>query len=132
MKVFRQRDGFSMIELMIAIAVMSFGLGSIFGVLHRGMDHMKTVGGKNFAVVAVTSEIEMIKAMSGDELPHTYEGPFLREVDLSALPNGEGALKIEKREGSGGRLKKVTATVTWTALGRPKSVSVSTLVGGPR
>ena len=130
MKVLRQREGFSLIELMLAVVVVAIGLGSVFGVLHRGMDYMKTVGGKNFAVVAVTSEIEMIKAMSGDELPDTYEGPFLREVDLSALPNSEGALKIELREGSEGRLRKVTATVTWTAVGRPRSVSVSTLVGG--
>lgn len=131
MKILSNEKGFSLIELVFAIAVLTIGLGSIYGVLHKGMGYMKTIGGKNFAVVAVSSEIEMVKAMAGDELPDSYEGPFLREVDLSALPSGEGFLKIERHEGSDGRLRKVTATVKWMAMGRPKSVSVSTMVSRP-
>lgn len=132
MSVIRKKNGFTLIEIIFTLLVISIGLGSLYGVLHRGLNHMKTVGGKSYAVVAATSEIEIVKAMPNDEFPDEYVGPFLGKVDLSALPDGEGVLKIENHEDSDGRLRKVTVTITWTAAGKDKSFSVATLMGKPR
>ncbi len=131
LRVIRKKNGFSLIEIIFTLAVLSIGLGSLYGVLHNGMKHMRTVGGKSYAVVAATSEIEIVKAIPNNEFPDEYEGPFLGKVDFSALPDGEGVLKIEDHEDSEGRLRKVTVTITWTAAGKDKSFSVATLMGKP-
>jgi hypothetical protein len=130
-KAISKNHGSSLIELLFTIIVIAVGLGSLYAVLFRGMDYMKTIGGKNYAVVAAASELELVKAMGGDEFPDEYDGPFLGQVDISTLPDGKGTLKIEDYEGSGGRLKKVTAIVKWTAAGKWKSISVSTIVSKP-
>jgi prepilin-type N-terminal cleavage/methylation domain-containing protein len=131
LKAFAKEDGYSLIELLFTIVVISVGLGSLYAVLFRGMDHMKTIGGKNYAVVAASSELEVVKAMARDELPNSYDGPFLGQVDISTLTDGEGILKIEDYGDTGGRLKKVTAIVKWSAAGKRKAVSVSTIVSKP-
>lgn len=131
MKSVRANSGFSLIELVATIAIISIGLGSLYAVMFRGLNHMRIVGSKNYAVVAATSEIEIIKAMPEEKLPESYTGPFMGEIDLSALTDGKGVLKIEDYEDSGGRLKRVTATVQWNVVGRRKTVSISTLVGRP-
>jgi prepilin-type N-terminal cleavage/methylation domain-containing protein len=130
-KTLSNKKGFSLIEMLFAIIIIFVGLGSVYAVLFKGMNHMKIVSGKTYAVVAVTSELEIVKALDGDEFPDAYNGPFLGQVDLSALPNAEGNLRIEDRGNSGGRLKKVTATVTWLAAGKEKTISLSTIVSGP-
>lgn len=131
MKRLREKDGFSLIELLFTIAVIAIGLGSFYAVMYRGLDFMRVTGSKNCAVVAAASELEIIKAMSGNELLEDYEGPFLGEVDLSALTNAKDTLKIENYGSANGRIKMVTATVTWTVGGKDKSTSLSTLVGNP-
>lgn len=125
------RSGFSLIELVATIAVISIGLGSMYAVMYRGLNHMKIVGSKNYAVVAATSAIEVVKAMPEDKIPMSYTGPFIGDIDLSALTDGKGVLKIKDYEDSGGRFKQVTATVQWKVVGRRKTVSISTLVGSP-
>jgi len=131
LKTIRARAGFSLLELMATIAVISIGLGSLYAVMFRGLNHMRIVGSKNYAVVAATSEIEIIRAMSEEKLPESYTGPFMGDIDLSALTDGKGVLKIEDYEDSKGGLKRVTATVQWNVVGRRKTVSVLTLVGRP-
>lgn len=123
-------NGFSYFELVTTIAVVTIGLASVYGVMFRGMDHMRILSGRNYAVMAATSEMEIVKAIPVEELPRQYAGPFIGEVDLSPLADGKGTLKIEDHKDSSGRVRKVTATVEWKALGRDKSFSVSTLVGG--
>ena len=76
-KTVSKNVGYSLIELLFTIAVIAIGLGSLYAVLFRGMDHMKIIGGKNYAVVAASSELELVKAMAGDELPDEYDGLLL-------------------------------------------------------
>ena len=123
------RAGFSLIELIVTISIIMIGLGSLYGVMHRGLKQMKNVGGKDYAVTAAASELEFVRAIPKDELPDNYSGRFKSKVDLSPLNSGRGRLRIREFEGSNGRLKEVTATVTWLAAGREREVSFSTLVG---
>jgi len=131
MRRFRKKAGFSLIELIFTIFVISVGLGSSYAVMYRGLDFMRTTGSKNYALAAATSELEIIKAMSDTELPENYEGPFMGEVDLSALRDAESILAIKDYGDLGGHFKTVTATVNWTVAGRAKTISLSTLVGNP-
>ncbi len=126
-----KRHGLSLIELLFAVAIISIGLGSFYAVMHRGLDFTRTTGSKNYALAAAVSELEIVKAMASAELPEHYEGPFLGEVDLSGLTDAKGTLKIEDYGNAKGRLKTVTATVTWTVAGKDKSTSLSTVVGNP-
>jgi prepilin-type N-terminal cleavage/methylation domain-containing protein len=131
LKRLRKKNGFSLIEIMATIVVISVGLGSFYGVMYRGLQHMKVVGSKNYAVTAAASELEIIRAVSNDKLPESYDGPFMGDVDLSALKDAKGTLKIEDYGDSGGQVKAVTATLTWTVAEKDKSVSLSTLIGNP-
>jgi hypothetical protein len=97
--------------------------------LHRGLHQMKTVGSKDYALAAASSELEFCRAMAKDGIPDTYSGPFKSDVDLSLLHDSVGLLTIEDLEGTGGRLKTVTATITWRDSGRGRKLSLSTLVG---
>ena len=131
MKTVAKSGGFSLIELVVTLFVITVGLGSLYAVMYRGLDHMRIAGSRNYAVVAAASELEIIKAMSKTGLPENYAGAFKGKVDLSALNNARGLLKIEDYKESGGRLKVVTATVNWTVAGKKKRVTLSTLVGNP-
>jgi type II secretory pathway pseudopilin PulG len=124
-----QNEGFALVELVITIVIIMIGLGSLYGVLHRGLNQMKTVGSKDYALAAASSELEFARAMAKDGMLDTYSGPFKSEVDLSALNDSAGILAIEDMEGSSGRLKTVTATITWREAGRSRKVSLSTLAG---
>jgi len=130
-KAFSRNNGFSLIEILFTIIVISVGLGSLYAVLYRGMNHMKTIGGKSYAVVAASSEIEAVKALAPDKFPNVYDGPFLGQVDISNLNDGAGILKIEDYGDTGGSLKKITAVVKWTVAGKRKAVSISTVVSKP-
>ncbi len=131
MKTAARNDGFSLIELIITLFIIAVGLGSLYAVMYRGLDHMRIAGSRNYAVVAAASELEIIKAMSKTKLPDNYAGAFKGKVDLSALNNARGTLKIEDYKESGGRLKVVTAAVNWTMAGKKKRVTLSTLLGNP-
>ncbi len=131
MNPIRKRNGFSLIELAFTLAVIGIGLGSFYAVMYRGLDHMKIVSSKNYALVAASSELEIVGAMPKNKLPETYDGPFMGAIDLSPLANAKGLLQIERYDGSGENPRVVTATVTWTVVGMNKRVSLSTLVGNP-
>ncbi len=123
--------GFSLIELVVTLFIITVGLGSLYAVLHRGINHMRIVSSKNYALVAAASELEIVKATPFDKLPENYAGAFMGKVDLSALPNSRGTLRIGDYADSGGNLKTVTATVKWTVAGKKESISISTLVRKP-
>jgi hypothetical protein len=125
------KGGYSLIELIVTISIIMIGLGSLYGVMRRGLDQMKLVGGRDYAVAAAASELEFVKAIPKEELPDNYTGRFKSKVDLSPLNGGRGYLRIREFKGSEGRLKRVTATVSWNAAGRQRKLSVSTLVGPP-
>lgn len=118
-------------ELVFTLLVIMLGLGSLYGVMHRGLSQIKAVGAKDYAAVAAASQLEYIKAISQDKTPDNYTGPFKGDINLSALNDAKGVLKIRDFKGAEGRLKRVTATVTWTTAGRQQSVTFSTLVGAP-
>lgn len=123
--------GLSLVEIVITLVVIAVGLGSLYSVVHRGLEHMRIVSAKNLALVVAESEIELVKTWSVQKLPETYSGPFLGEVDLSHLKDGSSTLKIEDYGPADGQLRIATATVQWTVCGQRKSVSLSTLVGIP-
>jgi len=129
MKRALNNTGFSLMEMVFTLLVIMVGLGSLYGVMHRGLAQIRTVSAKDYAVVAAASELEYVKAMSRDKIPADYTGPFKGNISLSGLNEGRGILKIRDYKEEG--LKEVIATVTWLSAGRRQSVSFSTLVGAP-
>ena len=128
MRTIKTKNGMGLIELVATIAVISIGLVSLYAVLQRGLNHMRIVSEKNYAIVAATSELELIKSMSQEKALPEYDGPFMGDIDLSALNEAEGVVKIEDYNDSGGRVKRVTASVRWVIAGENKHVSLSTFV----
>jgi hypothetical protein len=129
-KIF-QNEGYSLLELVFTLIVIMVGLSSFYGLTHRGLAQMRINGTKDYAVIAAASELEYIKAISRDKTLENYTGPFKSTNTLSALNDGKGILKIRDYDKANSDLKRVTATVTWSALGRKKSISLSTLVRTP-
>lgn len=127
LRTIKTKSGLGLIEIVITIAIISIGLASLYAVLHRGLNHMRIVSEKNYAIVATMSELELIKSMSRVEPLQEYEGPFMGDIDLSALNEAKGFVKIEDYKDSDD-LKRVTANITWVVAGKSNHVSLSTLV----
>jgi len=131
LKTILHSKGYTLMELVFTLAVIMIGLGSLYGVTQRGLNQIKIVGSKDYALIAAASELEYIKAISRERFPENYAGPFISAGNLSALNEANGFLEIRDFEKADSRLKEVTATVRWSVAGRMRSVSLSTLVGAP-
>lgn len=120
----RRPHGFSLIEILIALAILAVGLVSVFALFgaatmthHRGVDHT-TVG-----LLALSALAEAKEALSGDSPPADVEGqklpgfPDYYSYDIKYEPIGTGRLEY-----------KVVVTVKWQRGGDPKSEVFETIL----
>jgi general secretion pathway protein I len=149
------QKGFTLLEVLIAIAIMALALGSILAIEGGSINH--SVESKQMNIVAMLAKNEMItteldiEGKSFDEVEKETSGKFdppfedfgwKREVSEIKFPNlnpgGGGGSKNEGEDQASEMLSKllsnylskalreVKVSVLWMKNGKPQSFSVST------
>jgi len=118
---------FSLVEVVISIAILSVGLIGAIRVFPVGLRASQRAELLSRATLAAERTVESLKLRSWDELPlgesTSREEPFDLAVSIDQ-PTPEGVADSS-------RLKRISVTVSWTQEGRPRSLSVVTYVRRP-
>ncbi|HNR34104.1 MAG TPA: prepilin-type N-terminal cleavage/methylation domain-containing protein [Candidatus Hydrogenedentes bacterium] len=122
--------GFSLVELITAIAVLSIGMLGTIQAYHFGMDKMRTLREAAVASRAVQDQIEMLRSKPFASLEDRDRAPFVEpKPDLSALVNATPALTIRSYADSALRLKEIEVSIRWSGdNGRTMERSATTFI----
>ena len=123
----RKKHSFSLIELIVAIAVIVIGFFSIYDLVTVGIAQTHQIEQARIALAVAQSEIEMLRATDFAKLAPQENGAFLSETPtLKQLHDGTGVLTIRSRSE---RLREIIVTVRWTAARRgTRTIALSTLI----
>jgi prepilin-type N-terminal cleavage/methylation domain-containing protein len=122
--------GFSLVELITAIAVLSIGMLGTIQAYHFGIDKMRTLRESAVASRAVQDQIETLRSKPFAALEDRDHAPFHGpKPDLALLVNATPALTIRPYADSALRMKQVEVSVRWTGdNGRTMERSATTLI----
>ena len=126
----RHQHGFSLIELVAALLVLSIGLLGVVQSYHYGIDKIRTMREASIAGRAVQDQIEALRTMPFADLTDRDKAALVDPApDLSQLVNATPALTIRPYSGSALRLKEVEVSIRWTGdNGRTMKRSATTLI----
>jgi prepilin-type N-terminal cleavage/methylation domain-containing protein len=123
----RARAAFSLIELVISLAILSIGLVGAMRVFPVGLRASRRSEMSSRAVITAQRTLESYKLKSWEELTPgqttTAADPFALEMAIST-PAVEGLVDAE-------RLKALRLTVRWQEDGRPRALAFVTHVRRP-
>jgi Tfp pilus assembly protein PilV len=120
------RCGFTLVEVLIGVYIMAFGVLGVLLTLTKTSAFMSAVRQNAIATHAAQEEIEKIRAMDFTSL--LSQGPSFTASAFNELKNATGTLTVENIFSSND-IRRVTVLVSWSGLnGQPVSKSLSTLV----
>jgi Tfp pilus assembly protein PilV len=124
------RAGFSMIELVTALFVLTLGLFGTVQTYHVAMDKIRAARENAIAVRAIQNEVEVLRSMPFGELTDKANAPFSRPApELDALVRATPEVSISPYGDAALRLKEVTVSVRWSGdNGRMITKAVTTLI----
>lgn len=124
------RAGFTVLELTVAIVIVTTGLFGVIQMYRFGMDITRTLRDSAVALEAVENELEALRARPFQALENAEDAPFVTETPtVGSLFGARGTVTIRDYGEGSLRLKSVTATLSWISLhGRGMTQSVTTLV----
>ena len=122
--------GFSLIELVAALFVLSVGLLGTVQVYHFGLDKIRAVRENAIATRAVQNEVETLRALPYSRLSDRENAPFLSSTpDLDRLVNATPAVAVRPCADPALRVKEVTVSLRWTGdNARTMKRAVTTLI----
>lgn len=122
--------GYSLVELMAAVAVFSVGMLGIVQGYHFGFDKIRTMREAAVATRAVQDQIERLRGMPFDALTPRENAGFVEPApDLSSLVNAKPVLSIVPYTESALGLKEVRVSVRWSGdNGRTMERAATTLI----
>ena len=122
--------GFTLLELVAALFVVSLGLFGVIQLLHFGVANTHALNEAKLATRAVQNEIETLRALPYSALRNVEGGPFVSEpAELAPMVNVKPRLTIQDYDEGAPPLKHVTATVSWTGEhGRRIEKTLTTLI----
>lgn len=122
------RQGFSMIEVLLAIVLVTVGLTAVSYVMAVGMGLSVDTRDTNLAYQAANEQIERLRRTSFASIPICTDAVFSVPA-LSQLTNAQGVMTVQLYQGQSD-LKHVTVRVRWTRRGpgRDQSVQLVTLI----
>lgn len=106
-------NGFSLVELTCALAVVSIGLGSVIHVYLRGIEKMRAIDEYETALCVLNNELETLRAQPWDALEPGDALPFRSAPHIEGLRLAETWAAIEDASGGDAGLKQVTARIRW-------------------
>ena len=90
-------QGFSLIEVVLAIGIVSFAVISIFGLLTVATDTNKRARDEHFAAQLVQNEFERMRSLSSATFPVTYATRYYDAGlnDLGTTLNGAAVYQLQ-------------------------------------
>lgn len=121
------RKGFSLIELLVTLAVISIAILAIYEVFLFTLKTTRQARNVTYAYQAAEEEREIIKNTAFSSLVNQSGGSFLDQTQsLSRLPDGQGQLTIEDYNGDS-KVKKILVRVLWLESNGTKEYTLTTL-----
>jgi general secretion pathway protein I len=122
--------GFTLIEVLVALAVVSLALGAIAGVFSNGLLGHETASGAETALALAEGQLALSAAAPRPGAASgTYEGRFAWQTTVA--PFKDVADKDLSAPGSLPSLYRIAVSVSWRDGYRSRQVSLSTLRLGP-
>ncbi|MGB8953359.1 MAG: prepilin-type N-terminal cleavage/methylation domain-containing protein [Candidatus Aminicenantales bacterium] len=119
-----QDDGFSLIEILVAIVILATVLMTLVTVFVYGFNVISRTRQVALATQIAQEEVEIIRNMPFDDILNL--GTTFTNDKISRLHNGQGALALENSEGND--IKKLTVSITWAYRGQTQRKDVVTLI----
>ena len=114
------QKGFSLIELMVAVAILAMAIFGIFHAYSAGFMGMADARDRTVATNYAQEKMEDIRNKSFDKI--TDESP-------ANIPGTKFERKVDVADEVAGKLKKVTTEVSWSDRdGNSKYVVIETLI----
>lgn len=115
-KLFRNEEGFNLIEIIFTISLLAFGLLSIASIIPFGARAVEESTKKAIAINLANQAIEKLKAADFEDLNNT-KFPFEDFGDIPGYPDFARTYEFEDATDSSSnplpQLKMVTITVFW-------------------
>ena len=128
MKALRTQDGLTMVELSIAMAIMSIGLLAV-AAMQVGTSHNNTNG--NIYTQANLLAMSQLELLKNQDVSFLLAGSYTEAstVDENGEPGGIYTRRWTITD-IGTMARELTVTVEWTRLGRTRSVQVTSNTRG--
>jgi prepilin-type N-terminal cleavage/methylation domain-containing protein len=124
MAIKRKKDGFTLIEVLVTIAILSVVLISLLSCFIYGFNIIFRMRQMNIAAQSIQEESERIRNMPFDDIL-SLDSSFTNE-SLSLLENSTGIIDLENSAGDD--IKKLTVSVLWSCRGRQMRKDMVTYV----
>lgn len=120
----RRPRGFSLVEILIALAILAVGLVSVFALFGAAtMTHRRGVDHTNVGLLSLAALAEAKEALTGDGAPVD-----VTDQKVPGFPDGY-SYDIEYEAIGDGRLEyKVLITVKWQRAGDPRTEVFETVL----
>ncbi len=124
------QGGFTLLEVCVALAILTVGMIGVIQMYFFGLDKLRTVNEAAIARTLVQNEIEYLRALPFSELKNGYFESFTSQsLKDAGLLNAVGSVSVRDVPGFEGRLKEVQVALRWTGeYGRVIEQQATTLI----
>ena len=119
-----RNDGFTLIEVLITILMLTVVLTALLSCFIQGFDILTRMKQMTIATQSIQKELEIIRSMHYSDIL-SLDDTFTND-NLTYLDNSSGIINLEDSVGS--EIKKLTVSVTWMYRGRQMRKEVVTYV----
>jgi type II secretory pathway pseudopilin PulG len=125
----RARDGFTLIQCIMAMAAMATLSVVLMDLLGRSGDLTRLSAETDLATALAQSQLEALRALDAGEIELGDDQPVVIGHDaVAVLPFGEAAIDVA-REGEG--LVRARSRVSWGPKSRRRTVRLETFIAVP-
>ncbi len=124
MAIKRKKDGFTLIEVLVTIAILSVVLIALLSCFIHGFNIIFRMRQINIANQSIQEELELVRNMPFDDIL-SLDSSFTNE-SLSLLENSSGIINLENSAGDD--IKKLTVSALWSCRGRQMRKDIVTYV----
>ncbi len=124
MAIKRKKDGFTLIEVLVTIAILSVVLIALLSCFMHGFNIIFRMRQINIATQSIQEELELVRNMPFDDIL-SLDSSFTNE-SLSLLENSTGIIDLENSAGDD--IKKLTVSALWSCRGRQMRKDIVTYV----